>query len=97
VLAGFAAAGHFEKANAPLVLKVGDEGPSRTGFAPVVKKVLPTVVNIASTKVSKIPTGFEGGVPDDLFRQFFGDSNRRHNTPAKRPNSGSRGLAQASL
>ena len=91
-VAGFAAAGHFEKANAPVVLKVADEGPSRTGFAPVVKKVLPTVVNIASTKVSKIPTAFEGGIPDDpLFRQFFGDSNRR-NTPREAPEQREQGL-----
>ena len=53
---GFAA-GHIG-ANSPAVLKLAnpDEGPSRTGFAPVVKKVLPAVVNISSTKISKIPT-----------------------------------------
>ncbi len=40
----------------------------------VVKKVLPTVVNISSTKVVKTPTQFEGQMPDDdLFRQFFGE------------------------
>ena len=54
---GFAA-GHIGGANSPAVLKLAnpDEGPSRTGFAPVVKKVLPAVVNISSTKISKIPT-----------------------------------------
>ena len=35
-----------------------NEGPSRIGFAPVVKKVLPTVVNISSSKVVKTPAGF---------------------------------------
>jgi len=61
--------------NPPASLKLADpnEGPSRTGFAPVVKKVLPTVVNISSTKVVKTPTEFQGQMPDnDLFRQFFG-------------------------
>src|SRR5580704_15683246 len=65
--------------NPPASLKLADpnEGPSRTGFAPVVKKVLPTVVNISSTKVVKTPTEFEGQTPDeDLFRQFFGGNMR---------------------
>ena len=36
-------------------LKLADpsEGPSKTGFAPVVKEVLPNVVNISSSKVVK--------------------------------------------
>jgi len=76
------AASHAENANPPVVLKLAnaDEGPSRTGFAPVVKKVLPAVVSVASTKISKVPTSFEGeggapgGIPEDLFRQFFGNS-----------------------
>jgi serine protease Do len=72
---GLAAAEHAFANNPPASLKLADsnEGPSRTGFAPVVKKVLPTVVNISSTKVVKTPTQFEGQVPDDdFFRQFFG-------------------------
>jgi serine protease Do len=72
---GLAAAEHAFSNNPPASLKLADpnEGPSRTGFAPVVKKVLPTVVNISSTKVVKTPTQFEGQMPDnDLFRQFFG-------------------------
>lgn len=66
---GFAA-GHTDAMNPPVVLKLAsaDEGPSRTGFAPVVKKVLPAVVSVESTKVSKIPTAFEGGAPDDPLR-----------------------------
>src|ERR1035441_4188264 len=70
--------------NPPASLKLADpnEGPSRTGFAPVVKKVLPTVVNISSTKVVKSPTEFRGQMPegqmpdDDFFRQFFGGNLR---------------------
>jgi serine protease Do len=60
-----------------LVLKLAspDEGPSRTGFAPVVKRVAPAVVNISSLKITKISSQF-GEMPDDpLFRQFFGGSN----------------------
>jgi serine protease Do len=65
--------------NPPASLKLADpnEGPSRTGFAPVVKKVLPTVVNVSSTKVVKTPTEFQGQMPDDdFFRQFFGGNLR---------------------
>jgi serine protease Do len=71
-----------------LVLKLADpnEGPSRTGFAPVVKKVLPAVVNISSSKITKMPTQYFDQMPDDpFFRQFFGDV----------PNQGRRGPRQA--
>ena len=74
-----AAAQHVFASNPTLMLKLAnpDESPSRTGFAPVVKKVLPTVVNISSTKVVKTPTESEGQMPDDdFFRQFFGGSAR---------------------
>src|ERR1700733_9237531 len=95
-IAGFAAAGHIGGANPAAVLKLAspDEGPSRVGFAPVVKKVLPAVVNISSTKVSKIPTGFEGnGIPDDpLFRQFFGDSNPQFHGRREAPQQREEGL-----
>ena len=55
---GYASATHLEHLHDALALKMAspDEGYSQTGFAPVVKKVLPTVVNIASSKVSKVPT-----------------------------------------
>jgi serine protease Do len=56
-------------------LKLADpsEGPSKSGFAPVVKEVLPSVVNISSSKVVRTPNQFAEGMPDDpLFRQFFG-------------------------
>jgi len=84
---GFAAAEHALSNNPPASLKLADpnEGPSRTGFAPVVKKVLPTVVNISSTKVVKTPTQFEGQMPDDdLFRQFFGGGSARGMRPMPR-------------
>ena len=77
---GYAAADHMARQHAALELSLAspDQGPSRTGFAPVVKKALPSVVNIATSKVSKMPTGFFQEMPDDpLFRQFFGDNGGR--------------------
>jgi serine protease Do len=74
-----AAAEHAFTNNPPTSLKLADpnEGPSRTGFAPIVKKVLPTVVNVSSTKTLKTSNDLEGQLPDDdFFRQFFGGSLR---------------------
>jgi len=56
-------------------LKMADpsEGPSRTGFAPIVKEVLPNVVNISSSKVVRTPNQMpEGMQTDPFFQQFFG-------------------------
>ena len=74
---GLAAANRVWNDNPPATLKLADanEGPSRTGFAPVVKKVLPAVVNISSSKVVKTPTAFSGQIPDELS-QFFGDDSQ---------------------
>ena len=86
---GIAAANRAMSDNPPAALKLADtnEGPSRIGFAPIVKKVLPSVVTIVSSKVAETPTasaGEDGGqdqVPGEL-RQFFGDRSRgRRNTP----------------
>jgi serine protease Do len=70
---GLMAANRVLNDNPPATLKLADanEGASHTGFAPVVKKVLPAVVNISSTKMVKTPTGFQGQLPEE-FRQFFG-------------------------
>jgi serine protease Do len=87
---GLAAAEHARSDNPPASLKFADpnEGPSRTGFAPVVKKVLPTVVNISSSKVVKTRTGISGEMPDEL-RQFFGDqSGGRSNAPREQREQG---------
>ena len=81
--------GDIQTANPPASLKLADpsEGPSRNSFAPIVKKVLPEVVNISSSKVVKNPTGFSGQLPegmqmDPFFRQFFGDnSGHQFNAP----------------
>src|SRR5579862_1755251 len=64
------------RVHASLKLADPSEGPSKTGFAPVVKEVLPNVVNISSSKVVKqarnqmqMPEGMEN---DPFFQQFFG-------------------------
>jgi serine protease Do len=56
-------------------LKIADpsEGASKTGFAPIVKQVLPNVVNISSSKVVRTPNQIgEGMQMDPFFQQFFG-------------------------
>jgi serine protease Do len=81
-LAGWGVARASQKFFTPGVhisMKLADpaEGPSRTGFAPVVKAVLPDVVNISTSKVVKTSNQreFQFDTPDDLppfFQQFFG-------------------------
>src|SRR6266481_1630975 len=77
-VAGYAVARTTATASAGRVhasLKLADpsEGPSKIGFAPIVKEVLPSVVNISSSKIARSPDQFAQGLPDDpLFRQFFG-------------------------
>ena len=74
-LGGLAVAGADHLLNPPATFKFAsaDAPTSRNSFAPVVKKVLPSVVTITSSRVMK--AGFQGG--DDrippMFRQFFGD------------------------
>ncbi|MBZ5622456.1 MAG: DegQ family serine endoprotease [Acidobacteriia bacterium] len=73
-------------ANPPASLKFAspEEPASRNTFAPVVKKVLPAVVSVSSSKMVK--TGFDGpGEMDPLFRQFFGEGEgRQFNIPRQR-------------
>jgi len=44
-----------------------------SGFAPIISKVVPAVVNISSTKVIDNPQSNAPFFSDPLFRQFFGD------------------------
>ena len=74
---GIAHAQRDSQANPPATFKFTDPkvAPTRSGFAPVIKAVVPTVVSIKSSKVVK--TQFnrgqgQGQIPDE-FRQFFGD------------------------
>jgi len=93
---GYAGATHLEHVHDALALKLASpsEGYSQTGFAPVVKKVLPAVVNISSSRVSKVPTEFFGQLPDDpMFRQFFGnDFNRQFRARRQAPEQREQGL-----
>jgi Do/DeqQ family serine protease len=81
--------GEIQAANQAASLKLADpnEGPSKNSFAPIVKKVLPEVVNISSSKVVKTSAGSSEQMPqmmpmDPFFRQFFGDnSGRQFNIP----------------
>ena len=69
-------------------LKIADpsEGPSKIGFAPIVKEVLPNVVNISSSKVVRTPNQMpEGMQSDPFFQQFFGKGfGNRHEIPKNR-------------
>ncbi|MGA2118745.1 MAG: DegQ family serine endoprotease [Bryobacteraceae bacterium] len=69
-----AAADHLGALNPPATFKYAsaDEPAAHAGFAPVVKRVLPAVVNISSTKVIKT-SGQMNPQMDPMFRQFFGD------------------------
>jgi serine protease Do len=71
--------------NAPATLKMADskEGPSSSSFAPVLKKVLPAVVNISSSKVVKAAPQMDARL-DPFFRQFFGEEGGPLNIPKQR-------------
>src|SRR5204863_9895560 len=50
------------------------QGPAVTSFAPVVKKVTPSVAQVTvSTKPKKIPSMGSPFADNPWFRQFFGD------------------------
>jgi serine protease Do len=70
-----AGAEHLSSTNPPASFRYAspDESSSRNTFAPVVKKVLPAVVNVSSTKMVKTQ-GMMPGNMDPFFRQFFGDN-----------------------
>ncbi len=92
---GFASATRLGYVHPLLALNLANpnEGPSHTGFAPVVKKVVPAVVNVSSSKMTKVPTEFLGQMPDDpLFQQFFGNGSGRGNTPRQAPEQREQGL-----
>ncbi|MGI8744697.1 MAG: DegQ family serine endoprotease [Bryobacteraceae bacterium] len=55
-----------------LAASVSEQAPFGT-FAPMVKHVMPAVVNISSTHIVKVQRGAPGGMFEDpIFRQFFG-------------------------
>jgi len=73
--------------NPPATLRMADsnEGPTKNSYAPILKSVLPSVVNISSSKVVKakdmMPEGME---MDPFFRQFFGQGEGHFNAPKDR-------------
>jgi serine protease Do len=74
-VAGYAVAHTSRGGDVHATLKRADpsEGASKTGFAPIVKQVLPNVVNISSSKVVRTPNQVgEGMQMDPFFQQFFG-------------------------
>jgi serine protease Do len=82
------AAQKLSTTNPPASLKLADpnEGPSKSSFAPIVKTVLPSVVNISSSKMvhSRMESSEEMPM-DPFFRQFFGeDGNGKFATPKDR-------------
>jgi serine protease Do len=87
-----AAADHLLNPPATFRFANADEPASRNSFAPVVKKVLPSVVTITSSRMMK--TDFQGGsdgIPP-MFRQFFGDEDghggRQFQMPRQQKESG---------
>jgi len=74
--------------NPPATLKLADinEAPSKTSYAPIVKAVLPSVVNISSSKVVHPREESAEPMPmDPFFRQFFGGGPEGHfNLPKDR-------------
>ncbi|MGC1620246.1 MAG: DegQ family serine endoprotease [Candidatus Acidiferrum sp.] len=61
--------------NPPAILKLASpmEGPSKSSYAPLVKEVLPSVVNISTSKVVHNRMSSEETPMDPFFRQFFGN------------------------
>jgi len=79
-LGGLAVAAADHLINPPATFKFAnaDEPASRNSFAPVVKRVLPSVVTITSSRMVKTgmqgnPFGGDDQIPP-MFRQFFGDN-----------------------
>lgn len=69
-----AAADHLMNPPATFKFASADEPATHNGFAPVVKKVLPSVVTITSSRMVKTSMqgfGDDDGIPP-MFRQFFG-------------------------
>src|SRR5580700_8192745 len=83
----------FEHATPSIKVATRSEAAAGRGYSAVVKRVVPAVVNISTSKVVKQQTGFEGGTPqgrmpqgmDPFFRQFFGDDfGNRFQAPRER-------------
>src|SRR6266436_5912891 len=74
------------KTNAPPRVTIQDAPLSRdvkagTSFAPVIKKVAPSVVNISSSMTIHERGGRNSLLEDPLFRRFFGDDSMDQSQP----------------
>src|SRR5437868_3459671 len=77
-----AAAGSKSHSNPPPKLNVQDaplspQVKAATSFAPVIKKIAPSVVNIYSTMIVRERQTSNPFLDDPIFRQFFGDRFRQ--------------------
>ena len=63
-----------------------DAGTLQTGFAPIVKRAMPAVVNIASSRVTKTRGNENPFFSDPMFREFFGE--QAPNAPRERKERG---------
>src|SRR5580704_17586910 len=75
----------FEHAAPTIKTAARSEAAAGRGYSAVVKRVVPAVVNISSSKVVKQAAMESPQGVDPFFRQFFGnDFNRRFNVPQER-------------
>ncbi|MCX6625032.1 MAG: DegQ family serine endoprotease [Acidobacteria bacterium] len=65
-----------------------DAGSLSAGFAPIVKRAMPAVVNIASSRVTKTRGGENPLFNDPMFREFFGDQLPNGGGPRERKEHG---------
>ena len=82
-----ATVGHLPGENPPATVKMVSRSEASRGYASVVKRVLPAVVNISSSKVVKSDMSALRGPQgvDPFFRQFFGDDfGRKFAVPQER-------------
>lgn len=70
--------------HAPPALAASVEQGQLVTFAPVVKRVMPAVVNISSSKVVKTREQTPGMFEDPFFRQFFGGRSPQFQQPRER-------------
>jgi serine protease Do len=87
VLGGIIGAATLPNTNPPATIKTAprSEESARRGYSAVVKRVVPAVVNISSSRVVKNDTrgmqGMQGQGMDPFFRQFFGNNFPGMNVP----------------
>jgi serine protease Do len=76
----------FASSTVPAASVSNDSKPAlQTSFAPVVKKVMPSIVNVFSSKKIRNQTdNSEPFLNDPFFRRFFGDESGRPSIPRER-------------